>query len=148
MAYVVTAWLPQTPAELDAIARRTAGHHGAGGPHRLGARPGGGPRRRLAVPARPRRRGRHRRHSGHAVIVAHVLAVVFGAVLVMAVLISALETVVLPRDGFTRIARVVFAVADRILVHPWQQQGPPRPTSVPSTPRSPWSACPWSGCSG
>ena len=35
-------------------------------------------------------------------IVLHVVASVFGFVLVGAVLISALETVVLPRDGFTR----------------------------------------------
>ena len=53
-------------------------------------------------------------------IAVHVIAVLFGVVLVMAVLISALETVVLPRDGFTRIARCVFAVADRILVHRWR----------------------------
>ena len=47
-------------------------------------------------------------------------AALVGVVLVMAVLISALETVVLPRNGFTRIARCVFAVADRILVHRWR----------------------------
>ncbi len=52
-------------------------------------------------------------------IIVHVLAAVFGAVLVGAVLISALETVVLPRDGFTRITRFVFAVADRVLIHRW-----------------------------
>jgi hypothetical protein len=54
------------------------------------------------------------------VIVFHVAAAVFGTVLVMAVLISALETVVLPRNGFTRISRAVFAVADRLLVRPWR----------------------------
>jgi hypothetical protein len=53
-------------------------------------------------------------------IVLHVAAVVFGVILVMAVLISSLETVVLPRNGFTRISRAVFAVADRLLVHPWR----------------------------
>jgi hypothetical protein len=53
------------------------------------------------------------------VIVAQILAAAFGTVLVFSVLISALETVVLPRDGYTRIARFVFAVADRILVHRW-----------------------------
>jgi hypothetical protein len=52
------------------------------------------------------------------VIVAKIAAVVFGTFVVLSVLISALETVVLPR-GFTHIARFVFAVADRILVHPW-----------------------------
>jgi hypothetical protein len=53
-------------------------------------------------------------------IVAHVAAVVVGTVLAMSVLISALETVVLPRNGFTRIARCVFAVADRVLVRRWR----------------------------
>ena len=55
-------------------------------------------------------------------IIGHVAGIVIGTVLVMAVLISALETVVLPRDGFTSIARFVFAVADRILVHRWRNQ--------------------------
>jgi hypothetical protein len=53
-------------------------------------------------------------------IVLEIVSVVFGGVLVMAVLISSLETVVLPRNGFTRIARAVFAVADRLLVRPWR----------------------------
>lgn len=56
-------------------------------------------------------------------IVLEVAAVALGTVLVMAVLISALETVVLPQSGFTRIARFVFAVADRVLVHPWKHEG-------------------------
>jgi hypothetical protein len=56
------------------------------------------------------------------VIALHVLAVLLGAVMVMSVLISALETVVLPRKGFTHIARFVFAVADRVLVHRWGNQ--------------------------
>jgi hypothetical protein len=55
-------------------------------------------------------------------IVVHLVAALFGVALVFAVLISALETVVLPRDGYTRIARVVFAVADRILVRRWRSQ--------------------------
>jgi len=55
-------------------------------------------------------------------IVVHLIAALFGAALVFAVLISALETVVLPRDGYTRIARVVFAVADRILVRRWRNE--------------------------
>ena len=42
----------------------------------------------------------------------------FGA----SVLISAVETVVLPRNGYTRIARCVFAVANRILVHKWRNK--------------------------
>ena len=45
------------------------------------------------------------------------IAVLVGAVLVGAVLVSALETVVLPRNSFTRLTRVTFAVADRLLVH-------------------------------
>jgi hypothetical protein len=52
-------------------------------------------------------------------ITLHVISIVIGVVLVLSVLISALETVVLPRNGFTHIARFVFAVADRVLVHPW-----------------------------
>jgi hypothetical protein len=56
------------------------------------------------------------------VIIEHILSIVVGGVLVMSVLISALETVVLPRDGFTSIARFVFAVADRILVHRWRNE--------------------------
>jgi hypothetical protein len=52
-------------------------------------------------------------------IVLKILAVLLGIAVVLAVLISALETVVLPRKGFTHIARFVFAVADRLLVHGW-----------------------------
>jgi len=53
---------------------------------------------------------------------AHSLAAVIGtitvgAVLVACVLVSAVETVVLPRNSFTRISRVTFAVVDRLLVH-------------------------------
>jgi hypothetical protein len=54
-------------------------------------------------------------------IVLHVVAMIVGIFLVMSVLVSALETVVLPR-GFTHIARFVFAVADRVLVHRWRNQ--------------------------
>ncbi len=50
------------------------------------------------------------------------VSIVFGVVLVMAVLISALETVILPRNGFTRISRAVFAVADRLLIRRWHRQ--------------------------
>jgi hypothetical protein len=53
---------------------------------------------------------------------AHPLAaegasILLGTVLVAAVLVSALETVVLPRNSFTRISRATFAVANRVLVH-------------------------------
>jgi hypothetical protein len=54
------------------------------------------------------------------VIAAQALATLFGAALTAAVLASALETVVLPRKGFTRIARAVFALADRVLIHSWR----------------------------
>jgi hypothetical protein len=56
------------------------------------------------------------------VIGLRLLSVLFGTALVLAVLISALETVVLPRDGYTRIARIVFGVADRILIHNWRDK--------------------------
>ncbi|MHB1943613.1 MAG: hypothetical protein ACYCP0_11335, partial [Acidiferrobacteraceae bacterium] len=41
-----------------------------------------------------------------------------GSGLTAAVLISALQTVVLPRQRFTRIARALFAISDRVFVHP------------------------------
>jgi len=55
--------------------------------------------------------------TGTHSLVADVVVIVVGAALVSAVLVSALETVVLPRNSFTRIARVTFAVANRVLVH-------------------------------
>jgi len=55
--------------------------------------------------------------AGSHPVVAGIAAIVVGAVLVASVLVSALETVVLPRNSFTRIARVTFAVANRVLVH-------------------------------
>lgn len=56
------------------------------------------------------------------VIVAKAIAVAAGVALTLAVLVSALETVVLPRKGFTRIARCVFAVTNRALVHRWRSE--------------------------
>jgi hypothetical protein len=56
------------------------------------------------------------------VIVAQVICVVVGISIVLSVLISALETVVLPMRGFTRIARFVFAVAYWILIHHWRNR--------------------------
>ncbi len=53
-------------------------------------------------------------------IVAQVAAVAVGTLVTLGVLVSALETVVLPRKGFTRIARCVFALADRVLIHHWR----------------------------
>ncbi len=49
----------------------------------------------------------------------HVVSAVAGVVLVAAVLASALETVVLPHQGFTRITQMVFAVVHRLMVHRW-----------------------------
>ncbi len=46
-----------------------------------------------------------------------VLSVIFGAVLALAILGSALKTVVLPQEGFPRLAQAVFAVVHRLLVH-------------------------------
>ncbi len=50
---------------------------------------------------------------------AHIAAVILGVLIIGAVLGSALQTVVLPRHGFTRIARIVFALTHRALVHPF-----------------------------
>jgi hypothetical protein len=55
-------------------------------------------------------------------IITHVVAAAFGTALVLSVLISALETVVLPRDGFTRLGRLVFAMVDRVLVRKWRNK--------------------------
>ncbi len=50
-------------------------------------------------------------------IALHVLSAVFGTVLVLAILGSALKTVVLPQEGFPRLAQAVFATVHRLLVH-------------------------------
>ena len=50
-------------------------------------------------------------------IALHVLSVIFGAVLALAILGSALKTVVLPQEGFPRLAQAVFATVHRLLVH-------------------------------
>ena len=55
-----------------------------------------------------------------------VVSVLLGVVLVAAVLVSALETVVLPRNSFTRISRATFAVTNRLLIH----DGPSRERST------------------
>src|SRR6516225_4069805 len=46
-----------------------------------------------------------------------ILSVAFGNALVLAILGSALKTVVLPQEGFPRLAAAVFAVVHRLLVH-------------------------------
>jgi hypothetical protein len=50
-------------------------------------------------------------------IVTHLLALLVGALLAFAVLGSALQTVVLPQEGFPRLSQFVFALVYRILVH-------------------------------
>jgi len=59
-------------------------------------------------------------------VAAQVTSIAFGAALVVSVLLSALETVVLPRNSFTRITRATFAVTNRVLVH----DGPNRARST------------------
>jgi hypothetical protein len=51
------------------------------------------------------------------VIALQVLSVVFGSALALTILGSALKTVVLPQEGFPRLAQAVFAVVHRLLVH-------------------------------
>ncbi len=50
-------------------------------------------------------------------IVTHLLALLVGALIALAVLGSALQTVVLPQEGFPRLSQFVFALVYRILVH-------------------------------
>ena len=50
-------------------------------------------------------------------IATHVLSLLLGAVVALAVLGSALETVVLPQEGFPRLAQFVFALVYRLVVH-------------------------------
>ena len=59
-------------------------------------------------------------------LAAQILTILFGVALVASVLLSAIETVVLPRNSFTRITRATFAVTNRILVH----DGPNRARST------------------
>ncbi len=59
-------------------------------------------------------------------LAAQSAAILLGVALAASVLVSALETVVLPRNSFTRITRAVFAVTNRVLVH----DGPNRARST------------------
>jgi len=52
-------------------------------------------------------------------IILHILALLAGALIAFAVLGSALKTVVLPQEGFPRLAQFVFALVHRLLVHRW-----------------------------
>ena len=56
----------------------------------------------------------------------HALAVALGVVLSAMVLFSALQTVVLPRGGYTRITRFGFALADRVSVSHGQRRPVPK----------------------
>src|SRR5580658_143464 len=53
-------------------------------------------------------------------IVLHILALVCGVALALVVLGSALKTVVLPQEGFPRLAQAVFALVYRLLARPWR----------------------------
>jgi hypothetical protein len=50
-------------------------------------------------------------------LVLQALSVLLGTALVLSILGSALKTVVLPQEGFPRLAQAVFAVVHRVLVH-------------------------------
>ena len=50
-------------------------------------------------------------------IALHVLSFIFGAAIVVAILGSALKTVVLPQEGMPRLSQAVFAFTYRLLVH-------------------------------
>jgi len=51
-----------------------------------------------------------------------ILSLLFGTFLALGILGSALKTVVLPQEGFPRLAQADFAVVHRLLVHPWRTQ--------------------------
>jgi len=51
--------------------------------------------------------------------VLRVMSLLLGTLIVLAILGSALKTVVLPQEGFPRLAQAVFALVDRLLVHRW-----------------------------
>ncbi|MGD0746383.1 MAG: hypothetical protein ABSB68_01055 [Acidimicrobiales bacterium] len=53
-------------------------------------------------------------------IVFHILSLLFGTLLVLAILGSALKTVVLPQGGFPRLSQAVFALVYRLLVRRWR----------------------------
>ncbi len=55
-------------------------------------------------------------------IVLRVLSLLVGTALVLAILGSALKTVVLPQEGFPRLAQAVFALVYRLIVHRWRTE--------------------------
>src|SRR5271167_4833463 len=54
--------------------------------------------------------------------VLRVLSLLLGTVIVLTILGSALKTVVLPQEGFPRLAQAVFALVYRLLVHRWRTE--------------------------
>src|SRR5580704_15213311 len=52
----------------------------------------------------------------------NVLSLLAGTVLALAILGSALKTVVLPQEGFTRLSQAVVAASYRLLVHRWRNK--------------------------
>ncbi len=54
--------------------------------------------------------------------VLRILSLLFGATIALGILGSALKTVVLPQEGFPRLAQAVFALVYRLLVHKWRTQ--------------------------
>ena len=54
--------------------------------------------------------------------VLHVLSFVLGALIALAVLGSALKTVVLPQEGFPRLSKAVFALVHRVMVRGWEDE--------------------------
>ena len=52
--------------------------------------------------------------------VIRILSLLVGTVIILAILGSALKTVVLPQEGFPRLAQAVFALVHRLLVHKWR----------------------------
>jgi len=79
-------------------------------------------------------------------IALHVLSFIFGAAMVLAILGSALKTVVLPQEGMPRLSQAVFALVYRVLVIA-HGPAPVRSDCERSTPRWRWSASRSSGCS-
>ncbi len=55
-------------------------------------------------------------------ILLNILSLVLGTVMALAILGSALQTVVLPQEGFTRLSQAVIALVYRLLVHRWRNQ--------------------------
>jgi len=74
------------------------------------------------------------------VLALHILSFLVGLLIVGLVLASALKTVVLPRVGFTRIARLTFSVTHRLMIHGWAVTFGGRAAS-PSSPPWPSSRC-------